>query len=110
MLLGYNFKDPVKWATERMLSKKGYQQEIIVSIVVGFATVAVVIGAQLMRDLSTGSLIITVGICCLVLDAIVLRGILYAMALRRLVLERRKSSGEDTVTPSERHQSKEKDE
>lgn len=109
MLFGYNFRDPVKWAMDRMLSKKGYQQEIIVSIAVGFATVAVVIGAQLMRDLSIGSLMITVGICCLVLDAVVLRGVLYAMALRRLVLERRKSGSEDTGTSGERHQSKEND-
>ena len=35
MFLGYNFKDPVKWAKERMSSKRGYRQEILVSILVG---------------------------------------------------------------------------
>ncbi len=88
MLLGYDFKDPVKWAQGRMSSKKRYRQEIITSVVVGFAAVAVVVGAQLTREVSTGSLMITVGISFLILDAIVLRGIMYAMALRRLVLGR----------------------
>ena len=104
MLLGYDFRDPAKWAQERMSSKKGYRQEILVSVVVGFAAVAVVVGAQLMRDFSTGSLMITVGISFLIMDAIVLRGIMYAMALRRLVLGRQ-PKGEGAS--DEKQQSKE---
>ena len=87
MLLGYDFKDPAKWAQERMSSKKGYRQEIMVSVAVGVGTLAVLIAAQLMMGLTAGSLMITFGICFLVIDAVILRGILYAMALRRLVLK-----------------------
>ena len=85
MLLGYDFKDPVKWARERMSSKKRYRQEIIASVAVGVGTLAVLMFAQLMMGLTVGSLMITFGICFLVIDAVILRGILYAMALRRLI-------------------------
>jgi len=98
MLLGYDFKDPVKWARERMSSKKRYRQEIITTVAVGVGTLAVLITAQLMMGLSVGSLMITFGICFLVIDAVILRGILYAMALRRLILkEANRHTGQDSV-------------
>lgn len=85
MLLGYDFKDPVKWVRERMSSRKRYRQEIITTVVVGVGTLAVLVVAQLMMGLTAGSVMITSGICFLVIDAVVLRGIIYVMALRRLI-------------------------
>jgi len=35
VFLGYDFKDRVRWAKERMSSKRGYRQEILVGILVG---------------------------------------------------------------------------
>ena len=104
MFLGYDFKDPVAWARERMSSRKQYRQEIATAVIVGLATLAVLAVALLIAGLTPGRVIITVGIAFLVVDCIILRGVVYAMALRRLVLARQ-PNGEGAS--DEKHQPKE---
>jgi len=87
MFLGYDFKEPVAWARERMSSKKRYRQEVATTVIVGVATLAVLAVALSIMGLAPGRVMLTVGIAFLVVDCIILRGVVYAMALRRLVLD-----------------------
>ncbi len=104
MFLGYDFKDPVAWARERMSSKRRYRQEIATTVIVGVATLAVLVFALLIAGVTSGRVMLTVGIAFLVVDCIILRGVVYAMALRRLVLGRQ-PKGEGAS--DEKQQSKE---
>ncbi|MBN2207707.1 MAG: hypothetical protein JW759_00185 [Candidatus Coatesbacteria bacterium] len=95
MFLGYDFKDPIKWAAARMASEKSYRAEIRVSFVVGIITIAAVFYGALAGGYSMPSAILAIGFSAVVLDAVILRGIMYSMALRRFVLERQEDEEQD---------------